>query len=140
MTAMATIHLPSLTRSRRLKESHRLTFLYRSSYHMYAQHGAIPLCPCSSYGAIWSNVCIATFDPHSKRLAAEWLSKAGTCPVSITIYSAAPNRLSWTRVRSESISGSDIWLYSNGVSTGPLCNDLRAYASRVAGRLRAGRM
>jgi predicted nucleic acid-binding protein len=35
---------------------------------------------------LWSNVCIATFDPHSKRLAAEWLSKAGTCPVSITIY------------------------------------------------------
>ena len=35
---------------------------------------------------LWSNVCIATFDPHSKRLAAEWLSKAGTWPVSITIY------------------------------------------------------
>ena len=38
---------------------------------------------------LWSNVCIATFDPHSKRLAAEWLSKAGTCPVSITIYEVA---------------------------------------------------
>lgn len=35
---------------------------------------------------LWSDVCIATFDPHSKRLAAEWLLKAGTCPVSITIY------------------------------------------------------
>ena len=35
---------------------------------------------------LWSNVSIATFSRHSKRLAAEWLSKAGTCPVSITIY------------------------------------------------------
>src|SRR6266576_2281273 len=35
---------------------------------------------------LWSNVCIATFDPCSKRLAAEWLLKAGSCSVSITIY------------------------------------------------------
>ena len=34
---------------------------------------------------LWNNVCIATFDPRSKRLAAEWLLKARSCPVSIII-------------------------------------------------------
>ena len=38
---------------------------------------------------LWSNVCITTFDPPSKRLAAEWLLNAGSCPVSITVYELA---------------------------------------------------
>ncbi|KAF8332173.1 hypothetical protein F5887DRAFT_997266 [Amanita rubescens] len=43
----------------------------------------------SSTPRLWSNVCIETFDPCSKRLAAEWLLKAGSYPVSITIYDLA---------------------------------------------------
>ncbi|KAF8344405.1 hypothetical protein F5887DRAFT_272669 [Amanita rubescens] len=35
---------------------------------------------------LWNNVWIETFNPSSKRLAAEWLLKAGSSPVSITIY------------------------------------------------------
>ncbi|KAF8332172.1 hypothetical protein F5887DRAFT_997263 [Amanita rubescens] len=35
---------------------------------------------------LWSNVCIRTFGPCSKRLATEWLLKAGSCPLFITIF------------------------------------------------------
>ncbi|KAF8344404.1 hypothetical protein F5887DRAFT_272659 [Amanita rubescens] len=38
---------------------------------------------------LWNSVCIATFDLSSKRLAAEWLLKAGSSPVSITIHDLA---------------------------------------------------
>ncbi|KAF8332174.1 hypothetical protein F5887DRAFT_53882 [Amanita rubescens] len=75
----------------------RLTNL--KSRHTKKSHSLIFLMPfvisrvCSAWQRValstprlWSNVCIETFDPCSKRLAAEWLLKAGSYPVSITIY------------------------------------------------------